>query len=307
MTARKPSDRFAIIERRARTRGHSGVPRLCTVNGSNATCPIDEDVRSVPLRLTPVPASRQEPEAGSVSRRSAMQHRAYPPVTALVTAGAGTDLVNLLDTEIDEPAQPGERSRCRPFYDAGDKEADGFDLIGVSASGSRPDIPAGCQTRTDDCFRRTIVRCTVNGTIPPGDDASPTVTTLTARLTPDALFWEGVDVEHVATLAPGPSWVSSDGERDPAGAHGAEGRRRHPRANAGHRRVRQRGRLLPYERRKRLRRRGDRRVRVRRGRSDGPGQLRPGQPGGRHCRLPVRRRLPGDRVLRAGRNRGRRR
>ena len=30
-------------------------PDFCTVNGSNATCPIDEDVRSVPLRLTPVP------------------------------------------------------------------------------------------------------------------------------------------------------------------------------------------------------------------------------------------------------------
>lgn len=30
-------------------------PDFCTVNGSDATCPIDEDVRSVPLRLTPVP------------------------------------------------------------------------------------------------------------------------------------------------------------------------------------------------------------------------------------------------------------
>lgn len=99
-------------------------------------------------------------------------------MTALITAGAGTDLVNLLDTEVDEPAQPGERfSVPIPFYNAGDEEADGFDLIGVFISAFRPSIPAGCQTRTDDFFRRTIVRCTVDGTVPPGDDASPTVTT----------------------------------------------------------------------------------------------------------------------------------
>ena len=126
-------------------------PDFCTVNGSNATCPIDEDVRSVPLRLTPVPGVAPGTSGRISYQASASNIEPYGPVTALITAGTGTDLVNLLDTEIDEPAQPGERfSVPVPFYNAGDEEADGFDLIGVFTSGFRPDIPAGCQTRTDD-------------------------------------------------------------------------------------------------------------------------------------------------------------
>jgi LPXTG-motif cell wall-anchored protein len=169
-------------------------PDSCEVTGAEAVCDVS-GARFVELRLTPVDGAAEGDRGTITYEASASNIDPTGEATATVTIGAGTDLVNLLATEISDETRPGQEFTVPVrVYNAGDEAADGFDLVGVFTDGLRPVPTDGCEIGTIGELPFTAVRCRVDLAVPPGDDGEFVAVELPVKLAADAHAYEGVDV-----------------------------------------------------------------------------------------------------------------